>query len=129
MAFIDKTIIPMIDNALSNSYPPSISFKVKDKSDYKVRLLKEIIKIHNDNQTFLYKKYGIDPKYVRVSIMGRGPRRNHKIKIMGPYGKYRSPKWHPNADCNLQHKYAKWFEIYAHRDGTREYKLRERRGY
>ena len=88
------------------------------KEDARVIALKSMIKAHNDHEKTLPLD---DRKYLRISIMGRGPRRDHRIKVMGPYGRYRSPLWHRNADCNLQHKYAKYFDIYVHEDHNRLY--------
>ena len=113
----------MIDNALTYNITTE-KFDIKDKEDSRLAVLKDLIKDHNAHESLLFKKYGIEPKFMRISIMGRGHRRDFSKPYVGPYGRIRHPKFHSNADCNLQHRFAEWFEVYVHLDSSRIWRVK-----
>lgn len=86
----------------------AFKFKVTNKTDPDLLLLKAQIKDHNTIIRKLARNYGTlsdHHKLYRVSLMGRGTRRDASGKLL-----------HSNADSNLQHKYAVAFDVYIHED-------------
>ena len=95
----------------------SYRFSVTDKNDPAVIALKKDIAIHNANIRKRVRERGEMRSYdslKRVSFMARGPRRSAPGKVL-----------HSNADSNLQHKYAKHFDVYVHSDGPNECVLQQ----
>jgi hypothetical protein len=106
-------------NVLLNHLRHSIKaykFTVTSKNDRQLLLLKSQIRKHNAAIRRFARNHNIIPesKLLRVSLMARGKRRDSLGRPL-----------HPNADSNLQHKYASRFDVYIHNDHTGNLELSE----
>jgi len=108
MATLDYT-----DNRSTDAY----KFTVTDKSDPTLAKLKRMIAQRNKDIRITCRKYShkVNDAYPlqRISIMARGKRTNKGEPL------------HGNAGINLQHRFAKRFDVYVHSDRHNSDKLNE----
>lgn len=98
----------VIQTPLRHSFN-AFKFQVTNKSDPDLLFLKSQIAEHNGYVRKYARKTMHVPKHAklyRVSLMGRGTRRDSSGRLL-----------HPNADSNLQHRFARAFDVYVHEDG------------
>jgi len=108
MATLDYT-----DNRSTDAY----KFTVTDKSDPTLAKLKRMIAQRNKDIRITCRKYShkVNDAYPlqRISIMARGKRTDKGEPL------------HGNAGINLQHRFAKRFDVYVHSDRHNSDKLNE----
>lgn len=105
----------------------SYKFTVSSKRDESLIALRKNIASINESVRKRVREYGKVSDYdmlYTVRLMGRGPRRWH-TKFKGAMIKYFKGHYmakpnaellHPNADSNLQHRFAEEFDVYVHKD-------------